>query len=67
MEKTAVGDVSEFEAQAQKTFLLATEICENKIKEYNCKIIPELKVLSSTVMCLKAAIDAFVAAESLNK
>ena len=67
MKKTAVSNVSEFEAQAQKAISQAVEICQSRIDATNCNVTPELKVLSIAVVSLEHAVKAFKAAEQLTK
>ena len=67
MEKTAVSNVSEFEAQARKAISQAIEICQSRIEANDCSITPELKVLSNAVVSLEHSVRAFIAAEQLTK
>ena len=67
MEKKAVSNVSEFEAQARIMIEQAIEICQGRIEANNCNVTPELRVLSNDVVLLDHAVKAFLAAEQLSK
>lgn len=67
MEKTTVGNVLEFEAQVRKAISQAVAICQSRIEANNCKVTPELRVLSNTIVALDQAVIAFLAAEKLSK